>query len=60
MVAFIQNDVKVLDELYQDAVIYSLLTSLQIHKVGKRQQEIVSLSLPAGSIILGLFLTEAA
>lgn len=49
MVAVIQNDLKALDELYQDAIIYSLLTSLQIHKVGKRHQEIIK-SVPPSRI----------
>lgn len=58
--AFIQKDLKALDELHQDAIIYSLLTSLQIHNVEKDIKRSLSLPLPAGSIILGLFLTEAA
>lgn len=59
MVAFMQNDLKVLDELYQDAIISSLLTSLQVHKVGKRHQEI-KFAPPNSINYLGLFPREAA
>lgn len=46
MVAFIQKDLQVLDYLHQNVIMYSLLTSLQIHKFGKRHQEIIKSAPP--------------